>query len=46
MIAEKRNMIKCSQCQETFPGGHEYRMHWEIHLDEFLKNKKNEADRT
>ena len=37
-----RDSIKCSQCDETFPGGHEYRMHWEKHLNEFLKLKKNE----
>ena len=24
-----KNIIKCSQCDETFPGGYEYRMHWE-----------------
>ena len=42
VIIIKRNSIKCSQCDETFPGGHEYRMHWEIHLNEFLKKQKNE----
>ena len=35
-----RNTIKCSQCNKTFPGGYEYRMHWEKHLDEFLKKEK------
>ena len=24
-----RDSIKCSQCEKTFPGGYEYRMHWE-----------------
>ena len=38
-------MIKCSQCDETFFGGYEYRMHWEIHLNKFLKNKKNERNK-
>jgi|TARA_R110000772_G_scaffold44531_2_gene102398 hypothetical protein len=35
-----RDSIKCSQCDETFPSGYDYRMHWEKHLDEFLKEKK------
>ena len=34
-----RDTIKCSQCDKTFPSGYEYRMHWEEHLDEFLKQK-------
>ena len=25
----KKNIIKCSQCDEEFPGGFEYRQHWE-----------------
>ncbi len=25
----KRNIIKCSQCSEEFPGGEQYRDHWE-----------------
>lgn len=25
----KRNIIRCSQCDEEFTGGFEYRMHWE-----------------
>ena len=41
-----RDSIKCSQCDETFPGGYEYRMHWEKHLNEFLKLKKNERTKT
>lgn len=43
----KRNGIKCSQCDETFPGGYDYRMHWEKHhLDYALKlNKENELRR-
>jgi hypothetical protein len=42
-----RNTIKCSQCNETFPGGFEYRMHWEkMHLQDAIEqvkkyNKKN-----
>jgi uncharacterized Fe-S center protein len=35
-----KHSIKCSQCDETFPGGYEYRIHWEKHLDEFLKKQK------
>lgn len=36
-----RNSIKCSQCDETFSSGFDYRIHWEKHLDEFLRNKVN-----
>jgi uncharacterized C2H2 Zn-finger protein len=44
-----KNIIKCSQCNAVFSGGHEYRAHWEEkHLDdalkfvkEYNKNKKN-----
>ena len=25
----KKNIIKCSQCDAEFPGGYDYRMHWE-----------------
>tara|TARA_B100000927_G_scaffold62226_1_gene48735 strand:+ start:10317 stop:10472 length:156 start_codon:yes stop_codon:yes gene_type:complete len=25
----KKNIIKCSQCDAEFPGGFEYREHWE-----------------
>lgn len=33
-----KNIIKCSQCNATFSGGYEYRMHWEEkHLDDALK---------
>ena len=35
-----RHTIKCSQCDETFPDGFEYRMHWEKHFDEFLNKQK------
>lgn len=35
-----RDNIKCSQCNKTFPSGHEYRIHWEKHLDKFLKKQK------
>ncbi len=24
-----KNIIKCSQCDEEFPSGYEYRLHWE-----------------
>ena len=44
-----KNTIKCSQCDAVFPGGYEYRLHWENeHLEdalkfvkEYNKNKKN-----
>ena len=38
-----KNIIKCSQCDATFPGGREYRAHWEkTHLQDALKQvKKN-----
>jgi hypothetical protein len=39
-----RNIIRCSQCEETFPGGFEYRMHWEKHLNEFLKTKNEREE--
>ena len=37
----KKDIIKCSQCERTFPGGFEYRMHWEKeHLQEALNKIK------
>ena len=27
----------CSQCNEKFSNGYDYRMHWEKHLDDFFK---------
>ena len=36
-----RDSIKCSQCDETFPSGYDYRMHWEKHLDKFLKEQND-----
>tara|TARA_Y100000816_G_scaffold121240_1_gene85145 strand:+ start:41 stop:202 length:162 start_codon:yes stop_codon:yes gene_type:complete len=39
----KKNIIKCSQCDEEFPGGFEYRQHWEEkHFYPYLK--KNSFD--
>ena len=33
----KKNIIKCSQCDEEFPGGFEYRAHWEkVHFYPYL----------
>ena len=33
-----KNIIKCSQCDKEFPGGYEYRMHWEkAHFYPYLK---------
>ena len=35
----KKNIIKCSQCNKEFPGGFEYREHWEkVHFYPYLKN--------
>ena len=36
----KKNIIKCSQCNEEFSGGFEYREHWEkVHFNPYvLKN--------
>ena len=31
-------IIMCSQCNEEFATGYEYRMHWEKHLDDYLKH--------
>lgn len=36
-MAAKKGIIKCSQCGEEFPGGYDYRMHFEKHLNDFLK---------
>jgi len=34
----KKNIIKCSQCDEEFPNGFEYRQHWEEkHFYPYLK---------
>ena len=39
----RKNIIKCSQCDKEFPGGYEYRMHWEqVHFYPYLK--KDEFD--
>tara|TARA_B100000927_G_C16083929_1_gene316324 strand:+ start:316 stop:453 length:138 start_codon:yes stop_codon:yes gene_type:complete len=42
-----KKIIKCSQCEEEFETGFEYRMHWETHLDDYLKKikKKNPNSR-
>tara|TARA_R110000803_G_scaffold57084_3_gene114923 strand:+ start:42 stop:185 length:144 start_codon:yes stop_codon:yes gene_type:complete len=31
--------IKCSRCDKTFNGGFEYRMHFDIHLDEWYESE-------
>ena len=39
MMKKGLKIIKCSQCDEEFPGGFEYRMHWEKeHFYPYLKN--------
>ena len=35
-----RNTIRCSQCEEEFTNGFDYRMHWELHLDKFFNDIK------
>ena len=40
----KKNIIKCSQCDMEFPGGFEYREHWEeVHFYPYLKNNRFDA---
>lgn len=40
-----KHTIKCSQCDKTFSGGYDYRIHWEkAHLDNAIK--QNEIRRT
>lgn len=33
-------IIKCSQCDQEFETGFDYRMHWETHLDEYFRKIK------
>ena len=40
----KRKIIKCSQCDLEFSSGHDYRIHWEKHLNDFLDKKKMKKD--
>ena len=40
----KKPIIKCSQCDIVFYSGHEYRLHWEKHLDEYLERKKKKLE--
>jgi len=35
-----KKIIKCSQCDQEFKTGFDYRMHWETHLDEYFKKIK------
>ena len=35
-----KKIIKCSQCDQEFETGFDYRMHWEVHLDEYFKRIK------
>ena len=38
----KRKTIKCSQCNETFYNGRDYRKHWEKeHLEHAMKYAEN-----
>jgi len=38
-----KKIIKCSQCDQEFETGFEYRMHWETHLDDYFEKTRNEA---
>ena len=40
-MSERRKMIKCSQCDQTFYTGFDYRIHWELHLNKFIEEEKN-----
>lgn len=42
MDINKKKIIKCSQCDEEFENGFNYRVHFETHLDEYLKRLKKE----
>ena len=35
-----KKIIKCSQCDQEFETGFDYRMHWETHLDDYFKKMK------
>ena len=37
-----KKIIKCSQCDQEFETGFDYRMHWETHLDEYFKKIKGD----
>lgn len=39
-----KKIIKCSQCEQEFETGFDYRMHWETHLDDYLKKVKKEGE--
>ena len=41
---QKLKIIKCSQCNATFTGGYDYRLHWEKEHLPYALNliKKNE----
>ena len=40
-----KKIIKCSQCDQEFETGFDYRMHWETHLDEYFKKIKEGVPR-
>jgi hypothetical protein len=41
-----KKIIKCSRCDQEFETGFDYRMHWETHLDEYLKKIKEGVTQT
>ena len=41
-----KNIIKCSQCDQEFPNGYEYRLHWEKkHFYPYLSKNSFDFDR-
>lgn len=37
-----KKIIKCSQCDQEFETGYDYRMHWENHLDDYFQKIKDQ----
>ena len=41
-----QKIIKCSQCEEEFETGFDYRMHWEVHLDAYFNQIQKETPKS
>ena len=41
-----QKIIKCSQCEQEFETGFDYRMHWETHLDTYFNKIKKEMPKS
>ena len=41
-----QKIIKCSQCEEEFETGFDYRMHWEVHLDAYFNQIQKETTKS